>query len=96
MNRRIKFGEPGDKTFMIGTMINPPDSDSQGRDGRWCVNCVNMWAATLGMKLNPRNAIIKHLVITLHEMTHAFSGVRWCNPDTWDPFIERILNEFQS
>jgi len=82
--------------FMIGTLEDPTTHDSVGRDGKWRVNCINRWAATLGMKLNPRNAVIGHLVSCLHEITHAMSGVTPCDPATWDPLLERILIEIHN
>jgi len=52
-----------------------------------------MWAATLGQQLTLENAVLEHLVIVLHEITHAMSGIHNCTPELWDPFIKRILQE---
>jgi len=95
MNRRIKFGEPDDKTFMIGTMTNPPNSESQAHDGKWCVNCVNGWAATLGKRLNLENAIIRNVTTALHELTHIMSDIWHIQEriDNWDAFLWKLLED---
>lgn len=93
---RFRLDEAG-TMFMVGTMTNPPNADSRGCDGLWCVNCINMWAATLGNKLNQRNAVLEHLVIVLHEITHAISNVfhkQEDDPHAWDTTLKRILLEF--
>ena len=80
------------KQFTIGTLINFPGTDSHGCKGKWRVNCVNMWAATLGQNLTPESAILGHCIILIHEITHALSGESWCL-ESWDRTIERILKE---
>lgn len=85
--------------FVIGTIKYPIDSDSHARGGRWCVNCVNMWIATLGIRLNIERAILGLEIVVLHEITHALSGVGNCCPYVngkvkyWDETIERIMKE---
>lgn len=82
--------------FSIGTVERPTDHDSHGHSkgrwqGKWSVNCVNMWAATLGKSLTLEGAIEEHLIIVLHEITHAFSGVDV--PHNWDPFLREVLSK---
>lgn len=83
------------KYFLIGTLRNPKDHSSHAYRGKWCVNCLNMWIATLGKTLNLENAIFYHLIIVLHELTHVFSGEEdhESDPYSWDRFIEKILKE---
>lgn len=88
--------------FLIGTMSKPRNCDSHAARGKWCVNCVNMWKATLGKRLNPRNAVFEHQVIVLHELTHwaseesnCLGGTKEClwNVNSWDRFLKKILRE---
>jgi len=81
--------------FCIGTIKNPTDPDSHAWRGKWSVNCVNHWVATLGHKLTVQTAIKIHNVITIHEITHALSGEDYCwnridgKLVFWDEFIEK-------
>ena len=82
--------------FYIGTVERPSDPDSHGHakgrwQGKWSVNCVNMWAATLGKELTLESAIEEHLIIVLHEITHAFSEVE--APHNWDSFLRKVLSK---
>jgi len=85
--------------FCIGTIKQPTNSDSHAWRGKWSVNCVNMWVATLGKRLNLKNAILGHSIIMIHEITHALSGESYCWSHIngkivyWDETIERILKE---
>lgn len=81
--------------FMIGTIEWTRDSDSHATRDKWCVNCVNMWVATLGQKLNPDNAVLEHMVIVLHEITHAMTGIHGHGKyfHSWDETLKRILME---
>ena len=81
--------------FLIGTLTRPKCTDSHAWGERWCVNCVNMWVATLGPKLNVENAIVYHLVILLHELTHIASGEfgHGKYPFSWDETLARIVKE---
>lgn len=89
--------------FLIGTMSKPRYSDSHYARGKWCVNCVNMWKATLGKRLNSQNAVFEHQIIVLHEITHwaseemnCLGGTEKCPWDegSWDRFFRKILSEF--
>lgn len=90
----------GDKEtilFGIGTIKNPQIHDSHGHSkgrwkGNWYSSCVNQWAATLGKELTIENAIHNHLVVTVHELTHALSEIECWNDDgtDWDTFLEKI------
>ena len=65
--------------------------ESHAYNGKWHVNCANMWCATLGNKLTLKNAILGHLTILLHEITHLCTDEP--HKDSWDWFIcENILN----
>jgi len=81
--------------FYVGTIKHPTDSDSHAWRDKWCVNCVNMWVATLGHDLTVENAVGEHVVIVLHEITHALSGVHNCAPNSdasaWDRFLHKLL-----
>ena len=89
----IKMGDKGTKHFLIGTLERPKNfNESQGRRGKWCVQTVNMWAATLGKRLTFENAIPYHLTIVLHELTHIMSEVSRCH-SSWDDFLFEIINE---
>ena len=90
--------------FLIGTMKHPRSPmGSHVGNGKWCVQCINMWAASLGKGLNPKNAVVGHLVIVLHELTHLASGYGWHGPfgrparpdegELWDTFLRNLLME---
>jgi len=83
--------------FCVGTIKNPTNDCSHAWRGKWSVNCINMWVATLGPKLNLENAILEHQVIVIHEITHALSGIKDCCPNNdpyaWDRTIKKLLKE---
>ena len=86
--------------FHIGTIKNPKNLDSHAWRDKWTANCVNHWVASLGRKLTVKNAIQYHLIIVLHELTHAMSGILHGDKnDTtlleydWDDFLNELLHE---
>ena len=98
LKKIYKMGEHTN-LFMIGTLKNPVDLDSHAWGKKWTVNTINQWVASLGQKLNPKNAIHLHLIIILHELTHIMSNIkhRDRNDTTleiydWDNFLDRILS----
>lgn len=90
----IKMGDKNTRHFLIGTMVNPQNyNESHAYHGRWCVQTINMWAATLGHKLSPENAIPHHMTIVLHELTHIMAEKPY-DHSTWDTFLFNILRDF--
>lgn len=86
--------------FHIGTIKNPKNLDSHAWRNKWTVNCINHWVASLGQKLTLKNATQNHLVIILHELTHAMSGIKHGDESDrtlyyydWDDFLDIIVNE---
>lgn len=77
--------------FIIGTIKWTRTGDSHATGNKWCVNCINMWKATLGQNLTPENAILEHMVIVLHEITHTMTDEP--HKDSWDTTLKRILIE---
>jgi len=87
--------------FHVGTIENPKDFDSHAWRDKWTANCINHWAASLGQNLNMKKAIHNHLIIVLHELTHAMSGILHGNkndttlfPYDWDEFLDKLVSEF--
>lgn len=86
--------------FHIGTIKNPTNLDSHVWRGKWTVNPVNHWVASLEQNLNVENAMVYHLVVILHELTHVMSGILHGdeNDETlptcyWDDFLFKIVEE---
>lgn len=85
------------RNFCIGTIDRPKWLDSHGYakgrwKGKWLANCVNQWVATLGKELKLENAIRLHLLIVLHELTHAEGGIEGPCRD-WDKSLSKIVLE---
>jgi hypothetical protein len=79
--------------FLIGTLRNPRKTESHAYRGRWCVNCLNMWYASLGKLLTHENAIHCHMIIVLHELTHVMGESYHESCISWDNFLNVILEE---
>lgn len=84
------------RDFCVGTINRPKWLDSHGYakgrwKGKWVANCVNQWIATLGKNLDQRNAVRLHVMIILHELTHAVGEIEGPCRD-WDEFLRLVMD----